>query len=86
MTPAAIPPLIEARHSWAPHDRLVQALLKALFQVNVTVDYPRWKEYRDHLDRRNDIAHRGQEVDPASARASIEVVTDLWLWLTREVR
>ena len=72
--------LIGQRHTWAPHDRWMKLILEALFGFRVK-DYPRWKDYEVHLARRNDIAHRGQEVDQAAAQESIEVVEHFWLWL-----
>lgn len=74
--------LLDQRHSWAPHERWARAILEALFEVRMT-DYPRWKEYQAHVTRRNDVAHRGQEVDLAAAQESIAVVEDFWLWLNR---
>lgn len=72
--------IVDQRHSWAPHDRWARAILEALFQVRMT-DYPRWREYEAHLTRRNDVAHRGQEIDRAAAQESIEVIEHFWLWL-----
>ncbi len=72
--------LVDQRHSWAPHDRWIRPILQALFGIRVT-DYPRWNDYQAHLARRNDVAHRGQEVDRAAAQESIEVVEHFWLWV-----
>lgn len=72
--------IVDQRHTWAPQDRLVSAILEALFGVRVT-EYPRWEDYRAHLTRRNDVAHRGQEVDRAAAEESIAVIEGFWLWL-----
>lgn len=68
-------------NSWGPQARNVQVLLNALFGVNVKRDYPRWSDYVDHNKRRNAIAHRGQTVSEDDARASLDVITDLWTWL-----
>lgn len=68
-------------HTWGPHHQMAQALLRALFGLDPANDYDRWQDYRDHLKRRNDVAHRGQTVSVADAEASISVVEDLWVWL-----
>jgi hypothetical protein len=45
-------------------------------------DCPVWGDYKDaHLQRRNAVVHRGQEIDADSAKASIDTVSALWLWL-----
>jgi hypothetical protein len=72
--------LVGQRHTWAPHDRWMRAILEALFGVRVT-DYPRWGDYDAHLTRRNDVIHSGQDVDEDAARESIELVEHFWLWL-----
>jgi len=68
-------------HTWGPQHPMAKALLKALFGLEPAKDYPRWREYTDHLKRRNAISHRGQDVSRPDAEASIAVVDDLWLWL-----
>lgn len=72
--------VVGQRHTWAPHDRWIRAILRALLGAPVT-SYPRWRAYEAHVARRNDIAHRGQEVDLIAAQESIDVAEDLWLWL-----
>jgi hypothetical protein len=68
-------------HTWGPQHPMVKALLRGLFGVEPAKTYRRWREYTDHLKRRNAISHRGQTVSMADAEASIAVVEDLWMWL-----
>jgi hypothetical protein len=68
-------------HTWGPQHPMVKALLKGLFGVEPARGYPRWRDYTDHLKRRNAISHRGQPVSVADAEASIAVIDDLWMWL-----
>lgn len=68
-------------HTWGPQHPMVKALLKGLFGVEAAKHYPRWRDYTDHIKRRNAISHRGQTVGVADAEASIAVVDDLWMWL-----
>jgi hypothetical protein len=71
---------VENQRAWAPHNRSAQPLLEAMFGKRVTA-FPRWADYLAHVKRRNDVAHRGQSVDIASARHSMEIVSEFWLWL-----
>lgn len=34
-----------------------------------------------HVERRNDVAHRGQRMSETDARESLGAVEGLWLWL-----
>lgn len=68
------------QRSWS----MVSPTLQALIQDTLGVQPTSWEScnrYRVHLARRNDVAHRGQYVDPDDARDSIAVVEALWLWL-----
>ncbi len=78
-------PVLEAviarQSRWAPHERWLQPILEALFEIRFA-DCPSWGAYKDHhITRRNHVVHEGQEVDRAAAVASIEVVSAVWLWL-----
>jgi hypothetical protein len=82
---AAPTPLLNAvirrQQRWAPHERWLQPILEALFAVPMG-DCPVWESYvKEHIPRRNAVVHTGQQIDGDSARASIEVVSALWLWL-----
>jgi hypothetical protein len=77
--------LIEAvtrrQQRWAPHERWLRPVLEALLEVRLDT-CPVWGDYKDrHLPRRNAVVHMGQEIDADSARASIDTVSELWLWL-----
>jgi hypothetical protein len=77
-------PLLDALRSgqriWSPHDDRLRPMLDAVLGITIA-DFPRWAEFRTHMSRRNDVAHRGQAIDAESAKATIDVVSDLWLWL-----
>jgi hypothetical protein len=73
----------DSGRTWGPHHHATRALIKALLGVDPANEYTRWQEYKDHVKRRNDIAHRGQGVSVEDAEASIAVVDDLWLWLSK---
>ena len=73
--------VISGQRSWGPHERWLQPVLEALFGIKMA-DCPVWSDYKDaHLQRRNAVVHRGQEIDADSAKASIDTVSALWLWL-----
>jgi hypothetical protein len=65
---------------WAPHDRSGRRLLETLLDVKMS-EFSAWSEYRTHVRRRNDVTHGGASVDRESAERSLQVVSDLWLWL-----
>jgi hypothetical protein len=66
---------------WAPHERWLQPILEALLSVRMA-DCPAWADYKGpHISRRNAVVHSGQPIDADSARASLETVSQLWLWL-----
>jgi hypothetical protein len=75
--------VLQERRVWSPHDRFVQAILVALFDVTVK-NYPGWGDYMAHVSRRGAVVHRGQAIDADSARASLEAVSGFWLWLNAE--
>lgn len=73
--------LVALQRRWAPHHEAVRVLIEALFNCDVT-RFPGWEQYkRTHLERRNDVVHRGQALDEDSARASVELVEAFWIWL-----
>jgi hypothetical protein len=72
--------VITAQRGWPPHTQGLQAILEALFDVKMA-QYHGWAGYMAHVTRRNAVVHGGQEIDADSAKASIEAVSDLWLWL-----
>ncbi len=73
--------VIAGQRSWAPHERWLRPILELLFRVKLA-DCPVWIEYREvHLQRRNAVVHRGQEIDADSAKASLDTVSAFWLWL-----
>jgi len=71
---------IRNRRTWSPHDRWVRPILEALLRVNME-NFDRWHEYLEHVTRRNAVVHGGQEMTAEAARASINIVAALWLWL-----
>ncbi len=68
------------RRGWAPHDPIARRVLDAVLGIRIT-DFPRWNEYQAHVARRNDVIHAGLPVDAESAKDSLEVTSELWLWL-----
>lgn len=73
--------LVARQRRWAPHTEPARSLIEAVFDCDVT-DFSGWEEYRKgHLQRRNDIVHRGQSVDEDSACASVDLIEEFWLWL-----
>jgi hypothetical protein len=80
--PSVLSAVIAGQHRWAPHERWLHPILDALFGVKMT-DSPAWSEYNAHVSRRNSIVHRGQAIDAASAKASLNAVSELWLWLNQ---
>jgi hypothetical protein len=77
--------VIAGQARWAPHERWLHPILDALLGVEIA-RADGWGEYMAHVSRRNAVAHRGQTVDDASARASIVAVSRLWLWLNGVAR
>jgi hypothetical protein len=65
---------------WAPHERWLRPVLEALLGVKMT-DCEAWTPYEAHVARRNGVVHAGQEIDADSAKASLDTVSALWLWL-----
>jgi hypothetical protein len=73
--------VISGQRNWAPHERWLQPILEVLLGVKLA-DCPFWIEYKDaHVQRRNAVVHRGQEIDAGSAKASLDTVSKFWLWL-----
>jgi hypothetical protein len=72
--------VISQRPGWGPHNPRTGPIIEALF-TSALADCPAWREYRAHVDRRNAVVHMGQAIDAESARASLEAVSSLWLWL-----
>ena len=61
------------------------AAVELLLGVDVT-QLPEWPAFRNHLERRNDVAHRGQAVEKEHAEASLRVVKGLWVNLAEAAR
>jgi hypothetical protein len=75
--------LIAVQRRWAPHHQPARMIIEALFNCDVT-DFPGWEQYRKaHVERRNDVVHRGQIVDQDSATASVHLIEDFWVWLLK---
>jgi hypothetical protein len=58
------------------NSRQVKDLLRALLGIDIA-GVPEWQEYKAHNLRRNAIVHEGQNVEPAEAKASVNVVRAL---------
>jgi hypothetical protein len=67
---------------WAPHERWLKPILEALFEIKMT-DCNAWEDYEAHVTRRNAVVHKGQTIDVTSAKASVDAVLAVWLWLNR---
>ena len=61
------------------------ATIDVLLGVDVT-QIPEWSRFRDHVERRNDVIHKGQTVDKHHAEESIRVVQHLWARLAEAAR
>jgi hypothetical protein len=58
-------------------DDRVRSLWTSLTGHKITEPAATWKAYRDHLDRRNGLVHRGEGVTGHDAKASLDAVNDL---------
>jgi hypothetical protein len=64
-----------------PPERWLQPILGALLSVRME-DCPVWADCEGpHISRRTAVVHSGQPIDGDSARASLETVSQLSLWL-----
>lgn len=61
------------------------ATLEVLLGVDVT-QAAEWGRFRDHVERRNDVIHKGQTVDKHHAEDSVRVVQQLWARLAEAAR
>lgn len=61
------------------------ATIEVLLGVDVT-QIAEWNRFRDHVERRNDVIHKGQTVDRHHAEESIRVVQQLWARLAEAAR
>ena len=61
------------------------ATLEVLLGVDVT-QASEWSRFQDHVERRNDVIHKGQTVDRHHAEESIRVVQQLWARLAEAAR
>ena len=62
-----------------------KATVELLLGVDLT-QVPEWPRFREHLERRNAIVHRGSAVDRDAAAASVVVVQALWIRLAHAAR
>jgi hypothetical protein len=67
---------IEGPRSWSLIDKRAQKVFVAVIGRTPTKE-PWWSDYRDHVERRNNIVHRGAKVSETSARRSLEVAEAL---------
>lgn len=61
------------------------ATIEVLLGVDVT-QIAEWSRFRDHIERRNDVVHKGQAVERHHAEESIRVVQQLWARLAEAAR
>jgi HEPN domain-containing protein len=61
------------------------ATVEVLLGVDVT-QVAEWNRFRNHVERRNDVVHKGQTVDKHHAEESIRVVQQLWARLAAAAR
>lgn len=61
------------------------ATIEVLLGVDVT-QIAEWSKFRDHVERRNDVIHKGQTVDRHHAEESVRVVQQLWAGLAQAAR
>ena len=76
--------LVASNTEWTASQSWQRSFLEQLLGRRVSKDFPGWKRYQAHLERRNDVVHRGQAVDQTSAEESLEVVEAFWEWLNNE--
>lgn len=72
----------ERQRGWAPHSQAARSLLELLLGLRME-EFPRWADYKAHVRRRNDVVHEGQAVDVDSAKTSVSIALDFWLWINR---
>lgn len=61
------------------------ATIEVLLGVDVT-QIAEWRRFQDHVERRNDVIHKGQTVDKQHAEESVRVVQQLWARLAEAAR
>jgi hypothetical protein len=61
------------------------AAIELLVGVDVT-QLPEWPRFQAHVERRNDVAHRGQTIEKERAEDSVNVVQELWVKLSSAAR
>ncbi len=76
---------IDGARSWSLRDTRARKIFAATLGKTPTQE-EWWRDYRDHLDRRNNIVHKGAKVSEASARRSLGVAEDLVDWVQRLTR
>lgn len=61
------------------------AAVELLLGLDVT-QVSEWQRFQAHIDRRNDVVHKGQTVGKSEAEESVAVVQQLWIQLTEAAR
>jgi hypothetical protein len=73
--------VLDTIDGYGPHRRRVQALWNALTADTIQQRATVWRDYREHVERRNDVVHRGHKASASEARASLEAATQMLLYL-----
>jgi hypothetical protein len=71
---------IDNLRSWSLIDRRAQKVFAMVVGKKPTEE-PWWRDYRDHVARRNNIVHRGARVAENDARRSLGVAEELVDWV-----
>jgi hypothetical protein len=71
---------IDASPSWSLIDKRARKVFAAIFGKAPT-GQAWWRDYTDHVKRRNNILHRGARVTEMDARRSLGVTEELVDWV-----
>jgi hypothetical protein len=76
---------IDGPRSWSLIDKRAEKIFAAIFRKTPTEE-KWWRDYKDHVERRNNIVHRGARAAELDARVSLGVAEDLvdWVQKTRQ--
>ncbi len=76
---------IDGPRSWSLIDKRAQKVFAAVIGETPTEE-DWWRDYRDHVERRNNIVHRGARAAELDARRSLGVAEELVDWVQRTRR
>lgn len=81
--PSPVTQAVVASRQWSLTRPAGRPLLEALIGVHFTA-FPRWQDFRSHVERRNRIAHGGAGIVTELARESVDLIRQLWLWVLEQ--